>query len=191
MFDSTQEKGAEAKKIVAFDFVGITKAMLHTLTEKDSTIIKPISNGRFAKDANDWCWWHGAVSEKLKSLHEEGYLVVILSNQSGISLRNSGGPKIKADRFIQFKQKAGAVFNSLNIPISIYAATEKDRFRKPMTGMWKEFLKDQKVESVDLSKSVFVGDAGGRIAGTFNGQKYKADFACSDRCVNDLLTWMC
>jgi bifunctional polynucleotide phosphatase/kinase len=106
-----------------------------------------------------------------------------MSNQSGISLKNAGGPKIKSDRFMQFKQKAGAVFNSLNIPISVYAATEKDHFRKPMIGMWVEFLKDQQLENVDLANSIFVGDAGGRIAGTFNGQTYKADFACSDRFV--------
>jgi bifunctional polynucleotide phosphatase/kinase len=157
------------KKIAAFDF--------------DSTLISTISKAKFARDANDWCWWHGSVPGKLKALHDEGYRLVILSNQGGISLKSANGPKLKNDRFIQFKQKAGAVFNNLNLPIGIYAGTEKDQFRKPMTGMWTEFLKDEELQDkdIDLLHSVFVGDAGGRIAGTNAGKSVKADFACSDR----------
>jgi bifunctional polynucleotide phosphatase/kinase len=141
----------------------------------DSTIIKTISKARFSRDANDWCWWHGSVPGKLKELHAKGYSLVIMSNQSGISLRlPANAPKvIKGDRLTQFKQKAAAVFNNLNLPIRIYAATEKDQFRKPASGMWEEFLKDHSLVAtdIDLKNSIFVGDAGGR----------KGDFACSDR----------
>jgi bifunctional polynucleotide phosphatase/kinase len=170
---TVQESGL--RKIAAFDF--------------DSTLISTVSKARHARDANDWCWWHGSVPGKLKSLHEQGYLLVILSNQAGISLRNKDGPKLKADRSVQFKQKAGAVFNNLNLPMSIYAATEKDRFRKPMTGMWDTFLKDKglNIDQVCLENSVFVGDAGGRIAGIVEGKTVKADFACSDRNMADNL----
>jgi bifunctional polynucleotide phosphatase/kinase len=72
------------------------------------------------------------------------------------------------------------VFNQLDIPISIYAATEKDTYRKPRTGMWSELLEDYDIHSpgdVDLENSIFVGDAGGRNAG--NGKP--KDFSCSDR----------
>jgi bifunctional polynucleotide phosphatase/kinase len=166
--------GKKSKKVAAFDF--------------DSTIISTVSKAKFAKDANDWCWWHGSVPGKLKVLHDEGYTLVILSNQNGISLRNvAGGPKIiKNDRFTQFKQKSAAVFNGLNLPISIYAATERDRYRKPGTGMWEEFLRDQHLtpEDIDFKASIFIGDAGGRLAGTENGKILKADFSCSDRFVH-------
>jgi bifunctional polynucleotide phosphatase/kinase len=127
------------------------------------------------------------VPGKLKSLHDEGYMLVIITNQNGISLRNAvSGPKInKTDRFTQFKQKSAAVFNSLNLPISIYAATERDKYRKPGTGIWEEFLKDQNLatKDVDLKSSIFVGDAGGRQADQANGKIIKADFSCSDRSV--------
>jgi bifunctional polynucleotide phosphatase/kinase len=151
-----------AKKcIAAFDF--------------DSTLIKTISKTQHARDANDWQWWHGSVPGRLKELHESGYILVILSNQKGIALKPVvNGPKFtKNDRYTQFKQKAAAVFNSVNLPISVYAATERDRFRKPATGMWDELLKDHTLKEgdVDLGASFFVGDAGGR----------KGDFACSDR----------
>ncbi|KAF2673861.1 polynucleotide kinase 3 phosphatase [Microthyrium microscopicum] len=159
------------RKIAIFDF--------------DSTLISTASKLKFAKDANDWCWWHGTVPSKLKTLHDDGYTIVIISNQNGISLRPpKNAPKIvKNDRFSQFKQKAGAVFNALNLPISLYAATERDKFRKPSTGIWDEFLRDHNLtkDDIDWEKSIFVGDAGGRPAGTFNGKVVKADFSCSDR----------
>ena len=67
--------------------------------------------------------------------------------------------------------------------MSIYAATGKDIYRKPRTGMWKQMLKDYNIYEpgdVDLENSMFVGDAGGRIA---RGGKPK-DFSCSDRQVS-------
>ena len=68
---------------------------------------------------------------------------------------------------------------ALDLPISIYAATAKDMYRKPRTGMWEEFLKENDInsESVDVQNSFFVGDAGGRPA-AFNA---RSDFSCSDR----------
>jgi bifunctional polynucleotide phosphatase/kinase len=66
------------------------------------------------------------------------------------------------------------------MPISIYAATEKDIYRKPRPGMWRELLEDYDLNAlgaIDLDSSFFVGDAGGRLAGT----GFAKDFSCSDR----------
>ena len=39
----------------------------------------------------------------------------------------------------------------------------KDKYRKPQSGMWDYFVKNgNEGEKVDISKSVFVGDAAGR-----------------------------
>ncbi len=104
--------------------------------------------------------------------------MVVISNQGGISLKtDSKAPKSK---LWSFKSKVSAVFSQLDIPISIYAATEKDVYRKPRTGMWSELLEDYDIHlasDIDLENSVFVGDAGGRNA---CGGKPK-DFSCSDR----------
>ena len=109
-------------------------------------------------------------------------MIVVLSNQGGISL-DSKGPK---KRLITFKEKASAVLNQLDMPISIYAATEKDIYRKPRIGMWTELLDDYEVSSddLDLEHSIFVGDAAGRHA---EAGKTDKDFSCSDRYVLDLL----
>jgi bifunctional polynucleotide phosphatase/kinase len=64
--------------------------------------------------------------------------------------------------------------------MSIYAATEKDIYRKPRTGMWQELLEDNDLSgpsSIDKEDSFFVGDAGGRL----HGGGFVKDFSSSDR----------
>lgn len=91
---------------------------------------------------------------------------------------------VKSDqkRLADFKTKVSAVLNQLDIPIAVYAATSRDQYRKPRTGMWTEFLDDYDLDaasSVDLENSFFVGDAGGREA-ISGGVK---DHSCVDRFV--------
>ncbi|KAJ5672342.1 hypothetical protein N7507_001469 [Penicillium longicatenatum] len=54
--------------------------------------------------------------------------------------------------------------SALRLPISVYAATEDDNYRKPRTDMWKEFVDDYDLDVVGIDKtnSIFVGDAAGR-----------------------------
>jgi DNA 3'-phosphatase len=105
------------------------------------------------------------------------YKIVVISNQGGVSLKpNTKAPKAHTSKVASFKEKVSAVFNQLDFPISIYAATEKDIYRKPRTGMWAELLDNYDIQP-DLEQSIFVGDAGGRHA---DGGKPK-DFSCSDR----------
>lgn len=108
-----------------------------------------------------------------------------MSNQGGISLKPN--PKtVKSDqkRLADFKAKVAAVLAQLDLPISVYAATGRDQYRKPRTGMWHELLEDYDIEAadaVDLENSFFVGDAGGREAVKGGASK---DFSCSDRFVD-------
>lgn len=90
------------------------------------------------------------------------------------------------ERLDEFKRKVNAVLSQLELPISIYAATGLDKYRKPRMGMWEQFTKDfgldvQDSTSVDLQNSFFVGDAGGR-AGPAKG-KGRKDHSCADRFV--------
>jgi bifunctional polynucleotide phosphatase/kinase len=111
------------------------------------------------------------------------YLVVVVSNQAGLAIKGDPkAPKAHQLRVPAFKSKVNAVFSQLDIPITIYAATEKDIYRKPRVGMWKEFLEDydfEGPEDIDMGESFFVGDAGGRIAGA----GFPRDFSSSDRYV--------
>ncbi|KAJ3492443.1 hypothetical protein NLG97_g5387 [Lecanicillium saksenae] len=153
----------------------------------DSTLIATSSGRKHAKDASDWRWWDKRVPGKLKELYEDGYHVAILSNQGGITLhidpKQKAPQKFTAKRVDEFKQKGAAILRNLDLPVTIYAATAKDNFRKPRRGMWDEVLKDIKLEAkdVDLENSIFVGDAGGRVATVVNGAVIVKDFSCSDR----------
>ena len=54
-----------------------------------------------------------------------------------------------------------------NTPIRIIAAYSRDQYRKPMTGMFDlvNDLYKSKGYEIDMEKSVYVGDAAGRLAG--------------------------
>ncbi|KAL0934347.1 DNA kinase phosphatase pnk1 [Colletotrichum truncatum] len=149
----------------------------------DSTLITTASGKKHADGGNDWKWWHASVPGRLRELYnDEGYRVVVLSNQAGLVLHpdpKAKGPKSSSkDRVSAFKQKVNAVLTQLDLPITVYAATEKDFYRKPRPGMWKELCEDYDlVDEVDLKQSVFVGDAGGRTATAGTAK----DFSCSDR----------
>lgn len=139
-----------------------------------------ISGKRFASDGSDWKWWSPAIPSTLRDLHAAGHQIVIFSNQAGLSLqRDSKTAKMDAKRVSDFKNKVSSLLKQLDIPINVYAATEKDQFRKPRTGMWTEMLDDYDLEAeVDMAQSFFVGDAGGRMKSDGLGA---SDFSVSDR----------
>ena len=115
---------------------------------------------------------------------------MVFTNQGAVSLKND--PKtVKRDQknLATFKGKVTASLNQLDIPISVYAATRRDKYRKPRNGMWEEMLEDYDLSSVslDLEGSFFVGDAAGRPAIDGGGR----DFSCCDRSVSILLVWFC
>ncbi|KAL4868792.1 hypothetical protein BDV12DRAFT_169040 [Aspergillus spectabilis] len=145
-------------RVAAFDF--------------DSTLVSTASGNKFAKNSGDWKWWNQSVPSKLQKLNADGYHVTILSNQKGVSLKkDKKGADSKS--LTNFKDRVSAVMKQLGIPLSVYAATEDDEYRKPRAGMWREFIDDYDfdVTGVDTSESAFVGDAAGR----------PTDFSSTDR----------
>ena len=121
----------------------------------------------------------------MKKLHEEGYDVVVFTNQGGLTLHfppKSNAPKAAKERVSQFKQKCSVILSRLDIPITLYAATGKDIYRKPRPGMWNELKDDYDLtdEDIDHENSIFVGDAGGRMA-VASDVATRKDFSCSDR----------
>ncbi|KAI0602315.1 DNA kinase/phosphatase Pnk1 [Biscogniauxia sp. FL1348] len=176
--DTGESDNKKRRKIAAFDL--------------DSTLIVSASGKKFSNDAADWKWWDPSIPTRLRKLYtEEGYRVVIISNQAGLAPLhpdpNAKGPKnANKARAATFKQKCAAVLAQLDLPTTVYAATGKDKYRKPRTGMWDELCADYGIPAaeVDLEHSIFVGDAGGRVAQPKAGDKKAAvakDFSCSDR----------
>lgn len=173
-----QQTGSHGPKIAAFDL--------------DGTLITTASGKTFSDDPIDWKWWHPSVPSTLRSLwQKDGYKIVIFSNQGGLTLDPDPKPTKAAKdikRLDAWKEKIAMVLAQLDLPVSLYAATGKDSFRKPSLGMWKAMCEDfedfdAKVDNVDKERSFFVGDAGGRIPQPKSaGKKAIAkDFSCSDR----------
>lgn len=95
------------------------------------------------------------------------YDVMVFTNQGGLK-----EPGKNTTRHAQFKSKVSAVLEALGLPITVYAATCNDLYRKPRAGMWEAMKADLGGEvEVKLVESFLVGDAAGR----------EGDFSDSDR----------
>lgn len=112
----------------------------------DGTLIKTISGKVFPKDANDYQYAYDNVKDKLEELVNEGYKIVIFTNQNGIQ---------------RGKTKAKDITNKIEklFPFADYFISDKDDiYRKPMIGMYDEFIK----LNGKPKKMFYVGDAAGR-----------------------------
>jgi bifunctional polynucleotide phosphatase/kinase len=134
------------KKIAAFDL--------------DGTLVVPKSGKKFAEDESDWTWIYNNVPEKLKQLNDEGYSIVIISNQAGIS-----GGKQSGDGWIKKLNDISDQLNKIGVKIKVFCSTSKNKYRKPITTIWDDFFPS------DFDKdSFYCGDAAGR----------KGDFSDTD-----------
>jgi bifunctional polynucleotide phosphatase/kinase len=118
----------------------------------DHTLVKPKTKSTFSKDIDDWMWLRPSVPVMLRLLHDNGYALVVFTNQS---------QKFKAEQI----EKA---LRTLELPISIFIETEKE-FKKPNPRMYNTYVKNKK--RVNKEHSFYVGDALGR----------QGDFADSDK----------
>lgn len=155
------------RKIAAFDL--------------DDTLISHTAGNKWNRNATSWKWWHSSVPACLKNLYSQGYLVAIISNQGNISLKDNPKSLQKDTLSLKnFKNQVTSMMRQLDFPLSVYAATAHDLYRKPRLGMWRELLEDYDIEEegrVDLAGSFYVGDAAGRERTTTR----EKDHACSDR----------
>ncbi|KAG8730175.1 hypothetical protein FRC11_007315, partial [Ceratobasidium sp. 423] len=124
----------------------------------DDTLITRKSGKKFSDDPDDWKLWTANVGDKLREAISNGFSIVVISNQAGLPVK---------DREAKWKQKIPRIAQSAlsDVPFRIFAAKEKDGFRKPMLGMWDALVDEFKKENVVIDKaaSYFVGDAAGRV----------------------------
>lgn len=138
----------DSSKIAAFDFDGCLA----------NTSVK-----RTGADA--WSLMFPSIPDKLQNLYNDGYKLVIFTNESNI------------DRWKNARQKAvdskiGRLNNFIKrvkVPIQVFIACgfdksgSEDPYRKPKTGMWHVMEKHfNSGISVDMDQSFYVGDAAGR-----------------------------
>ena len=48
----------------------------------DWTLVNPKEGKTFPKDINDWEWYSPSVPQKIKEFYENGFMIVIFTNQS-------------------------------------------------------------------------------------------------------------
>jgi bifunctional polynucleotide phosphatase/kinase len=125
-------------KIASFDF--------------DWTLVKPKDNRKFPKTVDDWQWLFPSIPSIIKQLYNDGYIIVIFTNQS---------KEWKKDQIMN-------VVKTLDIPIHIAIAFEK-KYYKPDITLYNKI--SEKIGNIDKENSFFVGDALGR----------KDDFSDSDK----------
>lgn len=137
------------------------------VTPKDKKDKKDKKN-LFSKNADDWKWMYDCVPNKLKELYEDGYCIIIISNQGGIEKGKSDG-----DEWIK---KIQNINNELKIEMKVFCSTGNNRYRKPCSTFFTEFLavNTKKISS----KSFYCGDACGR-KDDFSDTDYKFALNCN------------
>ncbi|KAI8609655.1 aspartic peptidase domain-containing protein [Chytriomyces sp. MP71] len=156
-------------KVAAFDFDG-------TISLSGGTHV-------FSKAPDDWRFLHPVnVRAKLRELHQDGYRIVIISNQKDLITAGKKTGRSHSNEDI-FKGKIAAVARDLGIPLLVLAAMDDLFYRKPSVGMWNLFVRDYN-DGVqpDPTVSFYVGDAAGRPerADRATGKPIKKDHGCSD-----------
>lgn len=125
--------------------------------DMDSTIIKTKSNSKYPVDANDWELLYDNVKDKIKSLYNDNYNIVIITNQS----------KVEDDKKYEteIKTKIENIINELGVPIKVLIATKQNYYRKPSTGCWELINQFAKLHNIviDNNQSFYCGDAAGRV----------------------------
>ncbi|GAV60717.1 zf-PARP domain-containing protein/PNK3P domain-containing protein [Cephalotus follicularis] len=140
----------DSGKIAAFDFDGC---------------LAKTSVRRVGPDA--WSLMYPSIPEKLQRLYNDGYKLVIFTNESNIE-------RWKNKRQSAVDSKIGRLNNfikQVKVPIQVFIACglgnsvgkAEDPFRKPKPGMWRIMEKHfNSGISIDMDQSFYVGEAAGR-----------------------------
>lgn len=131
----------------------------------DLTLIRPTNGKKFSDSVTDWEFFDDSKI-KLKNYHNDGYKIVIITNQNGIGIG-----KVNKD---VWKKKIELFASKIKIPFVIFAAMQKDEFRKPYTGLWNKYIK------CDFATSFYCGDSAGLPKRRIKGQVIKKDISDSD-----------
>jgi len=114
----------------------------------DHTLITPKGKHVFPKTLDDWKWKNEAVVPKLKDLYNNGYEIVIVSNQKKMS-----GSEVKT--------KATMIYEDLKIPFVFISGHSDLYYRKPQLGLWEVLIEYifKDIKYIDIPSSVFIGDS--------------------------------
>lgn len=123
----------------------------------DNTIIFNKSKKRFFEDKDDWDLIENS-KKYITKLHNDGYSIIIISNQTGLKNNNS--------RCDMFCERLNNIINKLNVPLIFLAALSNNIFKKPSPAFYTKVI----LKIVNPTEVFYCGDAAGR----------KTDFSNSD-----------
>jgi D-glycero-D-manno-heptose 1,7-bisphosphate phosphatase len=117
--------------------------------DRDGTVMEEVGYCSRPEDVH----LYPGTREALKALRDAGYVLVVITNQSGIGLGYYSEEQYRAvtaefERQLE-PQRVDAIYFSADTPDS------ESRRRKPATGMVEEAASDL---GVDLARSFFIGD---------------------------------
>ncbi len=133
----------------------------------DDTLVKTKSNKTHGQDENDWLIYDDSVSDKLNQYVKDGYTLVMVTNQKGISTKKTN-PEM-------WKNKVQNIINCLQVDFTILCCTSDDLYRKPCTTLW-----DKYIQNYDKNNSFYCGDAGAQLFRKINDIELKKDFSDTD-----------
>jgi len=102
----------------------------------DGTIIATQSGKVFPIDHKDWKIYCPEVTKTIRTLSDDGYKIVIFTNQGGI-----GTKKVNEKLFME---KVENIIDVIKTPVQVFVATHSDIYRKPAPGMWNVLVSDVK-----------------------------------------------
>lgn len=161
----------ESGALLIYTTQGVESRSKIAAYDMDGTLIKTKSGLVFPKDYDDWQLIYPDVPKKLHKLHNDGYKIVIFTNQGSI-----GSGKLNP-KF--FKNKLKNIIQKIRVPIQIFIATGSNIYRKPAIGMWQKLEEKNESVSIDKDNSFYVGDAAGRPKNWAPGKK--KDHSSADR----------
>lgn len=162
----------ENNKCLVFTSMNVLASEKIAAYDMDNTLIKTVSGNVFPKSLDDWQLNLAEIPAKLKKLHENGFKIVVFTNQAGIENK-----KITVD---EVKKKISMIQKRIELPMQFFIACGSSIYRKPRTGMWS--LLEERFNDgmkIDKSTSFYCGDAAGRPENKI--LKKKKDHSSADR----------
>ena len=116
----------------------------------DGTLIKTKSGRAFSINSDDWIFYSENTIPKLELLAKNGWSIIIITNQSGLS---------KPDKINEWKSKIDKISKNMKVPFKLFCSISHDIYRKPLPTFYNLIT-----QNINVDESFYCGDACGRAS---------------------------